>query len=117
MLPGPHNGGDHRLAGMIVAADSAPSAVPVDHLGAPGMGAGWVASSLQENGVSSISEYQANAPIDDLRDEGNCGGATSRVEEAWEEMRKRRVCLVRTRMPSWCGRGQQRPRLPESSSR
>jgi len=32
-------------------------------------------------------------PIEKVQDEGNCGEATDRGEEACEEMRKRRVCL------------------------
>jgi len=44
-------------------------------------------------GVSRRSVYQMIAPIDKVLDEGNCGRATDRGEEACEYVRKRRVCL------------------------
>ena len=39
-------------------------------------------------------------PIEQVRDEGNCGEVTSRGEEACEDVRKRRVCLFATRTSS-----------------
>ena len=44
-------------------------------------------------GVSRSSAYQMTTPIDKVLDEGNCGRATDRGEEACERVRKRWVCL------------------------
>jgi len=44
-------------------------------------------------GVSRRSVYQMIALIDQVLDEGNCGRATDRGEEACEDVRKRWVCI------------------------
>jgi hypothetical protein len=43
--------------------------------------------------ISRSSVYQMTTPIEKVLDEGNCGEATDRGEEACDRVRKRRVCL------------------------
>jgi hypothetical protein len=53
----------------------------------------WGASPLYEIGNFSVTVYQMFHDESQVRDEGNCGEATDRGEEACDRVRKRRVCL------------------------
>ena len=60
-------------------------------MGTPGMGViVWGASPLYETGNFQGSVYQMTAFEREVRDEGNCGRATDRGEEACECVRKYR---------------------------
>jgi hypothetical protein len=52
----------------------------------------WGESPLYETGNFQVSAYQMIDRERKVRDEGNCGRATDRGEEACDRVRKRRVC-------------------------
>lgn len=56
-------------------------------------------SPVRERGSCGVM-VQPSIFRNQVRDEGNCGEATNRGEEACEDVRKRRVCLIATRTSS-----------------
>jgi len=85
-MVGPANDQGHRIvAGDLHLEKSGWPTIPVQRLGTPVMACDfWGESPLYEKEDLKVGRIPTVTPIDQVLDEGNCGEATNRGEEACE---------------------------------